>query len=377
MFENNQACRQMIIALYEIPGIGWHAIQKAVAHELWKKEDWSQETLLGIGLKRNQAQKAEAMYRDKPWLLTEADSPAIMESGAVTLTPYDEAYPAILKETAQPPWVLYAKGRLELLHRPSVSIVGTRKPTAYGRHSAASMAEELSAAGITVVSGLARGIDHIAHVAALKHKGSTVAVLPTPINRCYPPEHESLYKEIAGNGLLLSETPLGTALHPGQFHQRNRIISALCQAVIVVEGARKSGSMITAKHALEMDRELFALPGPISSPMSEGPNELIKEGKARLMTSVSQIFDELPWLRNYREEASAQAAGLVQYGGEGVAELSGEEAAIIELLRDRPMSLDEMHELLMIPFGHLNALLLNLCIKRRIELQLGSIYIAL
>ena len=135
--------------------------------------------------------------------------------------------------------------------------------------------------------------------------------------------------------------------------------------------------MITAKHAVEMDRELFALPGPVSSPMSDGPNELIKEGKARLMISVSQIFDELPWLKDYASQTALNGAGVEQNSKKSVIELSSEEEEIIALLQDRPMTLNEMHELLAIPFGHLNALLLNLCIKRRIEQQLGSIYIAL
>lgn len=372
-----QLCRQMIIAFYELPGIGWHAVDKAVRHELWKKSLWSLEDLIAIGLKPAQAEKAAKLFLEQPWKLTRMDNAAVKNAGAIILTPYDDGYPAILREIAQPPWVLYARGRLELLDRPAVAMVGTRVPTAYGRHTAAQMAQELSEAGITVVSGLAKGVDSFVHEAALMGAGGTIAVLPTPIDTCYPPENESLFRRTAEHGLLLSETPMGTKLHPGQFHQRNRIIAALSRATIVVEGASKSGSLITAKHAQQMDRELFAIPGPISSPKSEGPNELIREGKARLLSAAEQVFDELPWLR---EEADRYTLRYESDGKNGVLQqepLGPEEHKIVSLLQDQPLSINELHELSAIPFGHLNALLLNLCIKRKIELQPGSIYIVL
>ncbi|MGR7944062.1 DNA-processing protein DprA [Paenibacillus sp. M.A.Huq-81] len=370
-------CRRMVIAFYELPGIGWHAIDKAVRHRLWRKSHWTVDDLTAIGFRRNQAEAAVALYKRRPWMLTEESSQAVQNIGACALTPFDSSYPAVLREIAQPPWVLYARGRMELLERPAVAMVGTRAPTAYGRHTAYSMAQELSKAGISVVSGLARGVDSKAHEAALEGLGSTIAVLPTPINTCYPPENRSLFQKIAEEGLLVSETPIGTPLHRGQFHQRNRIIAALSRATIVVEGAKKSGSLITAKHAAEMDRELFAVPGPISSAKSEGPNDLIREGKAILLSDVGQIFHELPWLR----EAIADTVLTLQLGFDsGKIEelrLSSEERKVIDLLRDRPLSIDELHELASIPFGLLNSLLLNLCIKRKIELQPGSIYIAL
>lgn len=281
----------MIIAFHEIPGIGWHAIQKAVSHQFWNKRSWSMEDLLAIGLNRSQAKSAAERYEQRPWILTEDPSEAVARANAVALTPYDSDYPQILREIAQPPWVLYAKGRLELLQRPAIAVVGTRVPTAYGRQTAMKLAQELSTTGLTVVSGLARGVDSKAHEAALYGAGGTIAVLPTPIDSCYPPENLSLFHKIAEQGLLVSETPIGTPLHPGQFPQRNRIIAALSVGTVVIEGATKSGSLITAKHALEMSREIFAIPGPISSPKSEGPNELIKRGEAKLITNVQDIME--------------------------------------------------------------------------------------
>ncbi|MEK3882125.1 DNA-processing protein DprA [Paenibacillus sp. PL2-23] len=377
MNQDEQARRQMIIALYEIPGIGWHAIDKAVKHSLWRRDCWTVEELLAIGLKPKQAESAVRLYQEQPWKLATGESAAVRAAHAVVLTPTDQRYPDILRQIAQPPWVLYARGRLELLDRPAAAIVGTRVPTAYGRHAAAAFALELSRSGLTVVSGLAKGVDAITHEAALKGAGSTIAVLPTPIDTCYPPENESLFRRIARDGLILSETPIGTKLHPGQFHQRNRIIAALSRATIVVEGARRSGSLITANHAFQMDRELFALPGPITSPKSEGPNDLIREGMARIMTEASQVYEELPWLQEQSKRyVDSQGGSEPQSPGLNVP-LSAEESRIIAFLRDQPLSINELHELSAIPFGHLNALLLNLCIKRKIELQPGSIYIAL
>ncbi|WP_169083092.1 DNA-processing protein DprA [Paenibacillus sp. PL91] len=377
MEQNNDIRRQMIMALHEIPGIGWHAIQKAVRHQFWNKPLWSIEDLLVIGLHRGQANAAAERYAEQSWMLAEVRDEAVTRLNAVALTPYDLAYPTILREIAQPPWVLYARGRLELLQRPSIAIVGTRVPTAYGRHSAATLAQELSSEGLTVVSGLARGIDCKAHEAALYEAGGTIAVLPTPIDKCYPPENLSLFHKIAEHGLLVSETPIGTPLHPGQFPQRNRIIAALSVGTVVVEGATKSGSLITAQHASDMSRELFAIPGPITSPKSEGPNELIKRGEAKLISSAHDIIDELNWLPAALEAyKDAEKTSDAKQKADSV-QLTLEESKLIAFLRDQPLSINELHELSAIPFGHLNALLLNLCIKRKIELQPGSIYIAL
>lgn len=368
-------CRSMVIAYYEQPGIGWHAVEKAVRHKLWRKTGWSMTELLNLGLRPEQAEKTARFFQNVDWMESASARREDDRADVAVLTPFDEAYPSILREIAQPPWVLYAKGRLELLERPAVAMVGTRVPTAYGRHAASAMAQELSEAGITVVSGLARGIDSKAHEAAIEGPGSTIAVLPTPIDTCYPAENASLFRRIAELGLLVSETPIGTKLHPGQFHQRNRIIAALSRATIVVEGARKSGSLITAKHALQMDREVFALPGQITSPKSDGPNELIREGRARLLSETSQLFEELPWLIGQASQYDCGAEGSPM---NPVAEsLEPEERKLIAFLQDQPLSINELHELSAIPFGHLNALLLNLCIKRKIELQPGSIYIAL
>lgn len=373
----NDIRRQMVIAFHEIPGIGWRAISKALAAGLWRHEHLSQKSLLSIGFKQSQAEAAVGRFERRPLHSAEQTSKALTKAGAVIITRFDEEYPPWLKQMSQPPWVLYAKGRLELLQQPSISIVGTRAPTAGGRHSAERLAEELSSRGLVVVSGLARGIDSRAHEAALRGRGSTIAVLPTPIDSCYPPENRSLFGRIGEEGLLLSEMPIGTKLHPGQFPLRNRIIAGLSVGTIVVEGAARSGSLITADQALEMNREVFAVPGPINSPKSEGPNGLIKRGEAKLITCANDVIEELAWLpqalNNEQNAVVQRAGGTVS----NIDPLSSEERKIIHILQDQPLSINEIHELTFIPFGHLNALLLNLCIKRKIELQPGSIYMVL
>ncbi len=375
--DNEQAVRRLMITmLHELPGIGWHTVDKAVNAKLWNKRSWTPDDLLETGMGKAQANKVWEHVRGSRWL--DKTSPGLREGALLErMVRYDSDYPAVLENIPQPPWVLYWKGDRRLLERPSVSIVGTRSPTAYGRHAAARLSRELAGEGLAVVSGLARGIDGIAHEAALHEQGGTIAVLPTPIGVCYPADHQSLYRRIADNGLLLSETPPGTALHKGQFRQRNRIIAGLSRATVVVEGAAQSGSLITADFAFETGRELFAVPGPIHSSKSQGPNELIRSGRAMLMSDAGQLFDELPWLRDELKGRLGRPDGESGERSGREEPLDSGERRILALLREEPLSVDELHERSGIPFGLLNAHLINLCIKRKIELQPGSIYMAL
>ncbi|GLX68469.1 DNA-processing protein DprA [Paenibacillus glycanilyticus] len=368
---NMDKCKQMIIMLHECSGIGWHTVQKAVAHKAWETVDGTSEAdWLAIGFGRAQAETAARRWGE-PFDWPDAPYIRALRLGAAVLTPYDEEYPEELRRIPQPPWAIYALGRLELLTRPSIAIVGTRNPSAYGRHTALSLSEELSRQGLTVVSGLARGIDSKAHEAALRGDGSTIAILASPVDHCYPPENRSLYQQIMREGLIVSEAPIGSQLHPGMFPLRNRIIAGTTLGTLVVEAAKGSGSLITADQALEMGRDVFAVPGPISSPKSEGPNSLIREG-AKLVSSASHILEEYSWLA-----AKLTALRQPKQPAAGTLGMSAEEHRIIDLLRDRPLTINELHQLTMIPFGHLSALLINLCIKRKIEQQPGAVYIAL
>ncbi|MEK7404523.1 MAG: DNA-processing protein DprA [Acidobacteriota bacterium] len=215
------------------------------------------------------------------------------ETGAVAVTLTEPRYPERLREIYDPPVVLFARGRLELLGSSMLAVVGTRRSTTYGLAATERLAGDLARAGLTIASGMARGIDTAAHQAALAAGGDTVAVLGCGVDLVYPTENRRLAAELAQKGLLLSEFPMTTPAYPQNFPIRNRIISGLSVGVLVVEGAQYSGSSITARLALEQGREVFAVPGNITSRMSWGPNLLIKQG-AKLVQDFNDVIVELP-----------------------------------------------------------------------------------
>ncbi|MGH8739462.1 MAG: DNA-processing protein DprA [Burkholderiales bacterium] len=232
----------------------------------------------------------------------------------------DEAYPRLLLEIADPPPVLYAAGRLELLQRPALAVVGSRNATAQGERNAESFAQALSDAGFAIVSGLALGIDAAAHRGGLGGRGLTIAVLGTGIDTLYPRRNAQLAEQIAARGLLLSEFALGTAPAASNFPRRNRLISGLAQGCLVVEAALASGSLITARAAADQGREVFAIPGSIHSPLSKGCHALIKTG-AKLVESAEDILAELGGFRpsgfasTTADAANPDAGGLLQLMG--------------------------------------------------------------
>ena len=201
----------------------------------------------------------------------------------------DLLYPAALEDLPDPPPRLWARGNLAILDRPTVAIVGTRRATAYAERVTRQLATTLARAGACVISGLARGVDAGAHRGALEVDGATVAVLGTGVDVCYPKGHASLQRDIAARGLVLSELPPTDTAHGGSFPRRNRIIAALARATVVVEAGVKSGALITAAHALDMDRTVAAVPGPIDVPQSQGSNELLRDGAA-LVTSMADAL---------------------------------------------------------------------------------------
>ncbi len=239
----------------------------------------SAEILRGL----DSAAVAEEVRRTLAWL--EAPGNAI-----VTLA--DSTYPRLLLEIPDPPAVLYCRGRIELLNRPALAVVGSRNATAQGNGNAEQFARSFSAAGLTIVSGLAQGIDAAAHRGGLAGAGSTVAVLGTGVDMIYPRANAALGEEIASRGLILSEFPLGTKALAHNFPRRNRLISGLAQGCLVVEAALASGSLITARAAAEQGREIFAVPGSIHSPLSKGCHALIKSG-AKLAESAEDVLSEL------------------------------------------------------------------------------------
>ncbi len=216
------------------------------------------------------------------------------QPGNSLLTLADADYPRLLLEIADPPALLYCKGRRDLLDRACLGMVGSRNATPQGLRDAEAFAHALSDAGLTIVSGLALGIDAAAHRGGLAGVGSSVAVIGTGIDRIYPARNKALAHQLAEGGLIVSEFPLRTEPLPGHFPSRNRLISGLARGVLVVEAATDSGSLITARVATEQGREVFAIPGSIHSPLSRGCHALIKQG-AKLVESAADILDELAW----------------------------------------------------------------------------------
>lgn len=251
--------------------------------------------------------------------------------GIETTTFLDKDFPEALKEIPSPPVVLYYKGNRKSLNKTSVAIVGTRKMTSYGREVTEKFSGELSAYGVCIISGLARGVDTAAHKACLDAGGTTVAVLAGGLDSIYPPENKTLAKNIAeSGGCLISEYPLGTSPLPVNFAVRNRIVSGLADCVLVVEGAEKSGTLLTATHAAEQGKTVFAIPGQITSPLSSAPLFLLKNG-ARMATEAKDILDELDiQLKVDREKMKKLSPD------------SPEEAEILGFLENEPLFLDEL-----------------------------------
>lgn len=257
--------------------------------------------------------------------------------GVCVLTIDDEHYPEALREIPDAPAVLYVRGNSSVLKDPSVAIVGSRHASLYGLGIAQKFAMELAQSGLTIVSGLARGIDTAAHQGALKANGVTVAVLGCGLSHIYPLENKKLSQAIAEGGAVISEFPMETPPASFNFPRRNRIISGLSKGVVVVEAALKSGALITSDFALEQGREVFAVPGRAGELGSEGTNKLIKQG-AKLTTCVEDILEELaPGLQEYRPSAPVSKENIVSD-----VELTPEERVVCSSVNDEPVHLDEL-----------------------------------
>ena len=278
-------------AFSRIPGIGRVRFSAILQRFGRLSEAWhaGASDLRAAGLEAHVVRKIAS---ERPKIDPDADLEGLAKHDVRALTWDDDAYPALLKEIDDPPPVLYVRGELQPSDEWAVSVVGTRRPTPYGRQAAEEISYQLASNRICVVSGLARGVDGIAHRAALQAGGRTIAVLACGLDIVYPPEHAKLSREIAENGALVSEYPLGIQPRGDYFPRRNRIMSGMSLGVLVVEGDPKSGAMITAKFATEQNREVFAVPGSIFSPQSRGTNDLIQDG-AKLVRKVDDVLEEL------------------------------------------------------------------------------------
>jgi len=270
----------------------------------------------------------------------------------------DGDYPQSLLNIPDPPLLLYVKGRLDLLNHPALAVVGSRNATPQGLNNAEAFARTLSDAGLCVISGLAHGIDAAAHRGALRAQGSSIAVVGTGLDKVYPAANRDLAHELAAEGALISEFPLGTPPLAANFPRRNRIISGMSLGCLVVEASLQSGSLITARLALEQGREVFAIPGSIHAPQSKGCHALIKQG-AKLAETAQDILEELGGL-----PIPASSDALQQGAG----------SALLEQIGFDPVDLDTLSMRSGLTVGELSAMLLTLELEGRISTLPGSQY---
>src|SRR5947209_4427172 len=289
-------------------------------------------------------QVAQAIVRKEAFKRAEKELASVRKIAGCTLLNWTEPeYPQTLLQIYDPPVLLYVRGDLQVLNLPSLSIVGTRKPTLYGSQMAQRLGRDLAVRGIVIVSGLARGIDAIAHQGALAVGGRAIGVLGTGIDVCYPKENKKLYEKVLENGAILSEFPMGTHPSPENFPIRNRIVAGMPLGAIIVEGAQYSGSLITARLAMEFGREVFGVPGNVTQPVSFAPNQLIKQG-AKLVTCAEDVIEELPTpvraaLTQAMQPETGQANLLV------AASLNPSEKKLYELLSaEEPVPIDDIVE---------------------------------
>lgn len=333
------------IGFNRVSGIGPAKLQRLLDYFGDLPTAWaaSEFDLARAGLDKRAIEKLAAARKE---LDLAAETDKARAACDAILTWDDPDYPRRLKEIAQPPPVLYIKGALAPEDEWALAVVGTRHATAYGKEIAHTLVTELARNGMTIVSGLARGIDAAAHVAALDAGGRTLAVLGTGIDRVYPPEHAKLSQMIVERGALLSDYPIGTKPDAANFPARNRIISGLALGVLLVEGDEMSGAMITCEFALEQDREVFAVPGNIFRRESRGPNKLVRESRAKLVTRVEDILEEL----NLTMIAEKQAARAIVPANET-------EAVLLRYLTADPLHVDELRQHSGLPIAQVTATL--------------------
>ena len=285
------------------------------------------------------------------------------------ITILDADYPALLKLIHSPPAIMFAIGSREVLGFMHFAIVGSRNPTAGGKKLAEDFAAELSRSGLTICSGLALGIDYHGHLGALKEGGTTVAVLGNGLSSVYPARHKKISQQIIENGLLLSEYLPDTKPNPGNFPQRNRIISGMSMGVLVVEAAKRSGSLITANYALEQGRDVFAIPGSIHNPLARGTHSLIKQG-AKLVETVDDILEELPPMANVVLNSSS----TFEASQHELSDLEPDYKLLLECMSYEIVTVDKLVELTGLTADVVSSMLLILELQGVIEAQHGGKY---
>ena len=329
---------------WRVKGIGPSSIRRIVEHfggaaAALKVGD---HALLEAGLKSEgiaayRAQARDAALPDWQWLNASEDHHV--------LTPEDSRYPELLKRIRTAPPLLFVLGNADLLNDPQIAVVGTRNPTQGGKDNARAFAAHFAANGLTVTSGLAAGIDAYAHEAALDNNGHTLAVVGNGLDIIYPLRNRKLAERIVANGAIVSEFPIGTAALPQHFPRRNRIISGMSVGALIVEAALQSGTLTTARHAMEQGREVFAIPGSIHNPLARGCHHLIKQG-AKLVETANDILEEIaPQLTAYLQQDSQPSravAPTLLRAEDCTSELDPDYACVLSTLGHEPLPIDQI-----------------------------------
>jgi DNA processing protein len=379
----SEMARMAWMALILTPGMGptriWKAMNRLGAAE--RVFEASLTELEGLGMP---AQSAQFVFEGKARATAEDELKRVAEAGGSVLTPEDEAYPERLREIYDPPAVLWIRGNVQLLARPGIAVVGTRQPSPYGAGMTELLSRDLANRRLVILSGMARGVDTAAHKGAIEAGGKTVAVWGTGIDVIYPKENKKLAESIvASGGTIVSENPLGTFPAPQNFPIRNRILSGMSVGVLVIEAAEYSGTRITARCAMEQNRDVYAVPGNVTNKNAWGPNTLIKQG-AKLTATWEDVWEDLPSEIRLALEDEMSAAGPGESKAGGTASLFNDtplpehERVVFDKLRhDESMQLDELIEQLEATLGsaEIFAALFELELAGRVRQLPGKNYV--
>ena len=322
------------LTLLNVPGVGPSRFRALVKRFGTPGEALSASLSDLVSVPRVDRKTAEAIrtYRDNGWL--DRQRRAIEDDGVHVTSFLDPDYPERLTRIYDPAPVLFVKGALEPPDRYAMAVVGTRSPSTYGRLVTEKITAGLVEHGITVVSGMARGIDSVAHRESITRGGRTIAVLGCGVDVVYPPEHSKLCKSIAQHGAVLSEFPMGTKPDASNFPRRNRLISGLSLGVVVVEAGRRSGALLTAAYALDQNREVFAVPGNVGAAKSQGTNRLIKRHAAKLVEDAEDVLEELQGILGKQPELPLTVPAPEK--------LSPNERAVLDVLVGEPKHIDRI-----------------------------------
>ncbi|HLF03608.1 MAG TPA: DNA-processing protein DprA [Dehalococcoidia bacterium] len=355
---------QFWAALSRVPQLGTVRFRRLESYFGTLDRAWqaSRSELKAAGL---EDRVADAVLEAQRTLSPAGEMERLEHAGVQVVNWHHSGYPPRLKETADPPPVLYVKGQVLAEDERSVAVVGTRNPTAYGREAAAALTADLARRGITIISGLALGIDGVAHRAALENGGRTIAVVANGLDITYPKEHARLSQQVEQRGAVVSEHPLGVRPDARSFPRRNRLISGMSLGTLVVEAGEGSGTFWTVRHALDQNREVFCVPGSIFSPASVGTNRLIQEG-AKLVSTYIDVLEEL----NLSSVTRQIPMPLPQEVAGGSGDAAG---AVLGQLDQEPLHIDDIRRRANLPITTVSSLLTLLEIQGKVK-QVGCMH---